>query len=173
MTNDSAVICRLFFALWPDHCTRTSLVRLQQPLADRLMHAEDLHITMAFLGQQPASLLPVLHRLAQQLPRFDLTLRMDRIGYFPRSRIAWLGMQLVPTPLVALHDALHAALAQQGVRSAQHGSFTPHVTLARDAPPPLPIEIEPIAWRVGKLVLVQSISVAQGVRYRVLQEGGV
>jgi 2'-5' RNA ligase len=168
MAIDKAETLRLFYALWPDEATRTALSRLQEPLAGRKMHPRDLHITLAFLGQQPTSLLPLLQILLRQLPPPDLRLELDRIGYFPRSRIVWIGMHSVPDALIALHQALHSALAQQGIHSVQHGSFTPHVTLARDAPEPPQSSFEPLHWHADHMVLVQSVSAPEAERYRVL-----
>lgn len=168
MAFDNTTSLRLFYALWPDEATRIALTRLQEPLAGRKMHRQDLHITLAFLGQQPASLLPDLQALLRQLPPPELDLQLDRIGYFPRSRIVWAGMQSVPEALLVLHDALATMLSQLGVRSVQHGCFTPHVTLARDAPAPSESAIEAVSWHANRIVLVQSISAPEAERYRVL-----
>jgi 2'-5' RNA ligase len=168
MAIDKPEILRLFYALWPDESTRTALTRLQASLAGRMMHRQDLHITLAFLGQQPATLLPLLHAILRQLPQPDVRLQLDRIGYFPRSRIVWAGMDSVPDALSELHDELGLRLAENGIRSVQHGSFTPHVTLARDAPAPTMSPLDPVQWHANRMVLVQSVNATQAERYRVL-----
>lgn len=162
---------RLFYALWPDAGVRDALAQLQQPLAGRQMHREDLHLTLAFLGAQPAALLPELLAILAALPQPDLTLRLDCIGYFSSSHIAWVGMRSTPVALVAWRDALLAQLARHGIDGAARGAFTPHVTLARNAARPDAIAIEAIAWHACRCVLVESMpSLAQenGARYRVL-----
>lgn len=55
---------RLFFALWPDAATGDALSRtgklLHQHWGGRLMRADTLHITLAFLGRTPVEQLDVL-----------------------------------------------------------------------------------------------------------------
>jgi 2'-5' RNA ligase len=159
---------RLFYALWPDATTRDALARLQRPLAGRQMHPEDLHLTLAFLGAQPAALLPELLAILAALPQPDLALRFECLGYFPSSRIAWAGMQSTSAALLSLRAALLAQLARHGMAGAARGTFTPHVTLARNAAPPESAAIEPITWHADRCVLVESLAQENGARYRVL-----
>lgn len=159
---------RLFYALWPDASTRDALTRLQQPLAGRKMHRADLHLTLAFLGAQPAALLPELLAILAALPKPDMALRLECLGYFPSSRIVWAGLQSTPAALLSLREALLAQLARHGISGAARGTFTPHVTLARNAAPPESVAIEPITWHADRCVLVESVAEENGVRYRVL-----
>ena len=49
------------------------------------------------------------------------------------------------------------ALARQALAPRfEHDRFTPHVTLARQAPPPASQDFAPIAWQADELVLVES-----------------
>lgn len=159
---------RLFFALWPDVPTREALLCLQDPLEGRKLLPQDLHLTLAFLGAQPADLLPALQTILQDLKPVALELCLDRIGYFPNSRIAWAGMASAPAGLISLHEALLAKLNRAGIDGAARGAFTPHVTLARNAPPPQIRRFEPIHWQASHLALVESLSPCTGVRYRQL-----
>lgn len=168
MMAESTQSLRLFYALWPCASTRMALTQLQPPLAGRQTHHEDLHLTLAFLGAQPASRLPALHDILTALPTPSMALQLDRIGYFPNSRIAWAGMQSTPAALSSLRENLLAQLAGHGINGAARGAFTPHVTLARNAPPPEPVAINPIHWQAQQLVLVESLTQDNGVRYRIL-----
>jgi len=87
---------RLFYALWPDKATRDALANLQLSIRGRIILPQNLHITLAFLGDQPVWLLPTLRTILEGLnfPRIDL--KIDRIGFFARSRIAWAGMGKQP-----------------------------------------------------------------------------
>jgi 2'-5' RNA ligase len=164
-TTDSL---RLFFALWPDDETRTALMQLQAPLQGRRIAYDNLHLTLAFLGQQPASVLPDLKQILTHLPPSPSTLTLDRIGYFNRNRIAWAGMHDVPDTLLKLQQELADALVRHGIAFDNQHGFKPHVTLARDATLPPDIIFTPVVWRASQVALVQSATRAGGASYRVL-----
>jgi len=159
---------RLFFALWPDDSTRTALAQLQGRMHGRLVPYGNLHLTLSFLGTQPASRLPLLTELMHQLPPALPMLTLDRVGYFPRKRIAWAGMHQVPETLRALHHALQQALRHEEISFDHQQNFKPHVTLARDASLPPDIDFNTIAWPANRIALVQSATQAGGSVYQVL-----
>lgn len=149
---------KLFFALWPDEEARQALARLQQPVRGRLIPPEKLHLTMAFLGQQPAAALPALRAIlaASTLPALALTI--DCYGYFQRPRIAWAGMRAPPPALLAAQAELMARLEAAGFSAATHGAFKPHITLAREAKQaPGEFNAAPVLWRGARLALVESM----------------
>lgn len=159
---------RLFYALWPDDATRTELMQIQTNFHGRMTRYENLHITLAFLGEQPATLLPALKEILNQLPKSPMALTLDRLGYFPRNRIAWVGMHDAPDALFTLQSELVQALVQQGVSFDNRPSFKPHITLARDASPPPDVVFTPISWQANQVALVQSKAQPDGISYRVL-----
>jgi len=159
---------RLFFALWPDDATRTELMRLQASIRGRLIPYSNLHLTLAFLGQQPAALVPDLQEILSRLAAETANLKLDRVGYFSRTHIAWAGTHETPQELLQLAQELTLALAQHGIRLNNPRDFTPHITLARDAAPPQDFNFEPIAWRAHQAALVQSDTMPEGSVYRVL-----
>lgn len=159
---------RLFYALWPDDATRTKLMQLQASMHGRMTRYENLHITLAFLGQQPAGSLPALKEVLARLPRTAMTLTIDRLGYFTKNRIAWVGMHDAPADLFTVQRTLAQALAQQNVSFDNRPDFKPHITLVRDAAPPPDIVFTPITWRANQAVLVQSLTQPNGSGYRVL-----
>ncbi|WP_051293667.1 RNA 2',3'-cyclic phosphodiesterase [Pseudoduganella violaceinigra] len=150
---------KLFFALWPDEEARQALVRLQQPVRGRLIPPEKLHLTMAFLGQQPAAALPALLEIlhASSVPPMELAL--DCYGYFKRPQIAWAGMRVAPPALLAAQAELMQRLEAAGFSAATHGEFKPHVTLAREAKQaPGAFSGAPVLWRVAGLALLESMA---------------
>lgn len=165
--NDTA---RLFYALWPDEATRAHLTHLQEAVIGRKVSPEHLHLTLAFLGSQAKSLLPMLAALLEKLPGQRFTLHIDRYGYFSKPRVAWVGPSETPAPLHDLQQRLVQTLDKARVSLKAEGQFRPHVTLARDAnsldKPFAPM----IPWRVGKILLVQSIPVRGGVIYSPIVE---
>ena len=159
---------RLFYALWPDQATRSALARLQAGVAGRPVQAGNLHLTLAFLGMQSRALLPQLEQILSQLASPVIELAVDRLGYFPKNKIAWAGMQQVPEPLAILQQGLSTALLQQQIRFDQQSRFQPHITLARAAQMPGDSACTPIIWRADHLALVQSTTRADGPQYRIL-----
>lgn len=169
---DAAPQLRLFFALWPDAATRAALAGLQRPPGRQAggvpVAPENLHLTMAFLGMQPAHLLPAIGTVLNRLTLPDMTLQVDRYGYFPRARIAWAGMSRPPEALVALHEDLGTAIRQCGIGYDQPSAFRPHITLMRHAAQGCASDPAPVCWRTPQLALVQSDTTPGGPVYRVL-----
>lgn len=161
---------RLFFALWPDAASRAALARLQTLVEGRLVPPPNLHLTLAFLGQQPDAALAPLSTLLDGLTLTPMDLELDRLGHFARQGAAWAGMSAPPPALLALQLELMTALERAGFTPASHGAFRPHVTLARHAPAPRGDGCGPVRWRAGTLALVASG--ADDGRYRVLRARG-
>src|SRR5271169_5368820 len=86
---------RVFFALWPDAALRTTMADLAREVArasgGRPTAADRIHLTLAFLGEQPADRVETLRRLGGGLRARAFTLALDALGGFPRTGIAWLG----------------------------------------------------------------------------------
>jgi 2'-5' RNA ligase len=159
---------RLFYALWPDDRTRHALMELQAPLQGRKVRFANLHLTLAFLGQQPHETLAALKGVLADLRRISIPLAIDRIGYFTRSKIAWAGMHETPPQLISLQREVAVALAKRQITLDGAAAFRPHITLARDAPPPEDLPFTPFTWKATQVALVESTNQADGVHYRVL-----
>lgn len=161
---------RLFYALWPDEATRAVLIKLQASVQGRITPAEDLHLTLTFLGAQPCAALPALQTLIAKLPAAAITLNLDCLGHFPKGGIFWAGLRRTPDTLDALRQALLAALAQQNIAIKQSMHFKPHITLARDAAAIAAQDVTPISilWRADHIALVQSNSGGNAPRYSLL-----
>jgi 2'-5' RNA ligase len=148
---------KLFFALWPDEDTRAALARLQPLAPGRAIAPAKLHLTLAFLGQQPAAALAPLLAILEGLAVPELPLRVDCLGYFQRPRIAWAGMTAPPPALLAMQAELMAKLEAAGFSAATHGQFKPHVTLAREAKSaPSAAHFDPVPWHAREVALVES-----------------
>lgn len=159
---------RLFYALWPDDATRAALREIQATMQGKISRYENLHMTLAFLGQQPATLLPALTDILAHLPALELTMTLDHVGSFTRNRIAWAGTREAPPALHALHRHLVQALGEHRVAFDGKSVFRPHITLARDTAAPPDRPFTPIRWRADHAVLVKSTLRADGPVYEVL-----
>lgn len=160
---------RLFFALLPPAEVRARIEALQEGLdfAARREPAERFHLTVAFLGEVPERRLDRL-RAAVSMPVPSMTLRFDRLGWFPRARVAWLGFGTPPSALVRFQAALAAELSASGQR-LERRRWHPHLTLYRDMRmPPATMSLEPVEWQVDGLHLVESRLHETGPEYHSL-----
>lgn len=124
---------------------RIAMVKWRLPAA-AWVRSETQHLTFAFLGEQPESLLPTLTRLVESkladIPSFEGRLRGS--GFFPNprhARVGWVGA----TPeekFRAVADAVRVAVKAAGIE-LDLADFRPHLTLfrIRDPWPPACIEV--------------------------------
>lgn len=167
---------RLFFALWPDGMSRSALDRtgkwLHRHWGGRRMHAETIHLTLAFLGETPAERLDALLACADGIRMSGYELVLDQAGYWRHNRIGWLGTTQVPpghSGLVrALNDAVRTARAPIDVRP-----HFPHVTLLRNSGGGAVPACTPVVWPARDFVLVRSRRGATGAGYEVLRRWGL
>jgi 2'-5' RNA ligase len=165
---------RLFFALWQDEATRAALHRSTRAMArhsgGKPVPPENFHLTLAFLGSVPEARCPDVLAAGAQLSLPQLTLLLDRFGYFQAPQVLWIGPSVDTEELRAfvgrLWQQLAAAHAPADVRP-----FHPHVSIARkvSAPPQL-APPRPVSWAVSRFALVESETHPAGARYRVVAE---
>ena len=101
--------------------------------------AENLHVTLAFLGEREESAVPelaaILRESARETPVFPLS--VTGFGCFPKARVLYASLEY-SAELNSLATRLRRRLSLAGESFAGE-PFTPHVTLARkvrlEAPP--------------------------------------
>lgn len=166
---------RLFFALWPDEGVRAQLGRWSRELhavcGGRPTRAENLHLTLAFLGSVEEARVAEVERAADAVAPLSVSLLLDEPGYWKHNRIAWAGASVVPRELEAFVAELRGALVRSRTAFDSKG-FVSHVTLLRDAREPRTVpQLAPIEWRLDGFALVQSValpsSLGGGSRYEV------
>ena len=132
------------------------------------MRRENLHVTLAFLGNIPADRLAVAEAAADAIavPAFDVEL--DRVGWWKHNRIVWAGCTTAPARLTELAVRLGAGLRAAGF-ALDERPFAVHATLLRNARCAAPETrlAPPVAWRAGEFVLAESVAGADGSRYAV------
>lgn len=165
---------RLFVALDLPEAHRREIARRSAGLAARLpparwVPADNLHLTLVFLGATAEERLPDLR--AALAPAFagrgPLRLEVAGAGTFPPgrpARIAWVGLRGGPE-LLALQGRVAAAAADCLGLEPERRPFHPHVTLARPR--------KPWSRRAGEElersfagVLGEPFAVEEGVLYR-------
>ena len=163
---------RLFFAVWPDEQTRLRLTHAASGLlrrgGGRPVPPANFHLTLAFLGNVEPARLPDIEAAGDRCQGEPFTITLDRLGFWRRSRILWLGASEVPGPLRALAETLWSSLDACGFERERR-TFHPHVTLARRAAPLRRAGTPaPIAWSVDGFSLVESVAGQRGSQYEVL-----
>lgn len=166
---------RLFFALWPDAETQNALAEHARQALDRRrarrMPAENLHITLAFLGEVDAATRACAEAAAARVAAEPFELSIDRLGYWPRKGLLWAGPSTTPPALERLAADLGEVLAADCGFEREQRAFKAHLTLARKVPKMPPrMAIEPVDWAVERFVLVASETGPEGATYTVVGE---
>ena len=142
---------RLFFALELPSAVQKQIVQWRATHfpedAGRPVAADNLHLTLAFLGEVSAE---------------------KQRGL--RSRVVWLGTRQPPRGLLQLASMLRAQAARSGCYQSPQ-PFHPHITLWRDARQAVPIPAPGFRWTfpVNEFVLYESSFSRGRTRYTALE----
>lgn len=165
---------RLFFALWPDAVHRDSIYKATRQAVKasggKPVPLENFHITLAFLGSLVPAEAAIAREVADGLRCEPFDLSLDRLGFWPKPRVVWLGASLVPEAARSLAMELASGLRGRGLK-LDIKPFMPHVTLARKVSKPGEFgPLTPVQWPVSTLVLVRSVTHPAGSEYSVLEK---
>jgi len=169
--GEAAATVRLFFALWPPEDIQGRLASWAGDAAGRgrVMPRENLHLTLAFLGDTDAARLPGLTSRAASVRFVPFRLPLDRIGYWKHNRIIWCGAGEEPQALNDLVEGLRTQLDAAGIRYDRR-TFVSHVTLVRNATGISPASVwVPLVWDAADFAMVNSTRVDGRISYQVLQ----
>ena len=162
---------RLFAALQPSQEVLESLASVQACLRARGVSARyldpaNLHMTLAFIGQWPDDVSPLLPSVPQ-----PFSLRLSRLGLFPEADVLWAGVE-TSGELDALVALVRQRLDDNSI-PYDRKPFVPHITLARK--PRLPhdglLEELPVphaVMTVRDVCLYRSDHLPQGMAYTVI-----
>lgn len=165
---------RLFFAIELPGEVREHLIHWRAaqfpPEAGRPVAADNLHLTLAFLGDVSAEKQHALTQLAGRIRQPGFTLKLDDAGQWLRSRVVWLGMRQPPRGLLQLANMLRAQAARSGCHQSPQ-PFHPHITLLRDAGHAVSIPPPGFGWSfpVTEFGLYSSSFMRGRTRYTQLQ----
>jgi 2'-5' RNA ligase len=159
---------RVFFALLPGARERELLASVARLCAERSggrgVQADNLHVTLAFIGEVGAPQVDALCGLANGIAFAPFTLCFDRVQFRRRQQMVWIGCRETPPALQQLVSALHLGLAGQGFRTESR-PFVTHVTAVRRARRAPRVDIEPIEAALTGFCLMRSHVEDAGVRY--------
>ena len=176
--SDTTSFVRLFFALWPQEEVREQLAWLATRIADqcggRCVQPENLHLTLAFIGQIDRSIVPVLCQIGPAIHCTAFDLLLDRLHYWKKGNIISAGISQPCPELVVLVQDLRNQFSAVGIR-CDTVKFVPHVTLVRNVKQEpvqgyFPETIPPIAWTAIRWSLVQSRLTPHGPIYQSLAD---
>ncbi|MCB1853870.1 MAG: RNA 2',3'-cyclic phosphodiesterase [Pseudomonadales bacterium] len=146
----------------------------QFPASGRPVPPANFHITLAFLGSLPVAALERLETsvdgwLAEH-PLCGDTLLLDRLGYWPRPGVYWLGASAWPEGLTQLARKLGRLGSAVGA-PRERRSLQPHVTLFRscDRAPPAPSGLPAFRFAYSHFTLFESQRGRAGMHYRPLR----
>ncbi|WP_425043352.1 RNA 2',3'-cyclic phosphodiesterase [Primorskyibacter sp. S87] len=123
---------RSFIAINPGEDTGRALCALQSRLpAGRPVPGHNLHLTLAFLDDQPEERLEELHYELEQIEASCFEVQPAGLGWFGRSTPNLIYADLEPSPaLQDLHARVVRAVHVVGIQT-KLSRFRPHITLAR------------------------------------------
>lgn len=153
---------RCFLAAWPDAPTRLALGAVLDDVRLRIAHrraarVEDLHLTLAFIGDLDDEDAKLIARTVALTPLKAFDLQLDRLGFFREAGVLWAGTgDAGSAPLLELGNRARGLLDQMNV-DYDRRALKPHVTLLRGV---RQFDCEkilaPICWRLDAIALYRS-----------------
>ncbi|MGB5579263.1 MAG: RNA 2',3'-cyclic phosphodiesterase [Woeseia sp.] len=167
---------RVFFGLWPSERQREAL---RDPIKAAVGGLEgDLtlrgnwHVTLVFLGAMADARIADLAQAASAIEVEPFRVRLDRLEYWPRPRIACLLATSVPPALLTLQQQLETLAITFGHAPEEH-VYRPHLTVARNTRPFVSARLaQPIMLEWSGFELLESVSGSRGLQYSPLKQGG-
>jgi 2'-5' RNA ligase len=171
---------RLFIAVNCDDETKAKLLAIRdcikaQSVKGNFSRPENLHLTLAFLGETPQEQIPAISQIitktATQPPVVSFALNFTHTGYFKHSNkeLWWIGADNKDPSLGTLTDLrrkLAAGLTEAGIKF-DNRSFNPHITLGREIKHAAPINLPEtkIVMPVNRISLMKSEHVEKRLVY--------
>jgi len=165
---------RLFFALWPDEAMRQQIKRSSKTLlrhgGGRPVNPENIHFTLAFLGNIDDQQRECVEQVANQVHLSPFEFTIDVAGHWSKPRVLWIGPGEMPEVLVTLASELRDGAIACGIEMDMR-PYRAHMTLMRKvARAREDMSIHPFAWKAHSFVLVKSVTHQEGVKYEVIRE---
>jgi len=175
---------RLFVALDPPEAVRSALGAWSaEALSDpalRPVPAENLHVTLAFLGSRPArEVEPIAEAVRESAGPAPLVELLDPVARPPRGRARLFALPALSPGTEMLQATLAERLLAAGLYEPEKRPFWPHLTIARvrgegrgsrrpmavrNSPKELPRALEEAFYGV-RMTLYRSVLQPSGARY--------
>lgn len=161
---------RCFFALELKHQDKQVLsewLSLQPLPFGRIIPTQNLHITLAFMGQIPKSKIKSLISTGDSIDLPEFSVNVNQWGYFEAAKTLWLGTSEDKD----LQDA-RSEFSDSDINQTKGYAYIPHISVMRAVttlpnfklltPPNFDIDL-------NHFCLYESISDAEGSRYELLE----
>jgi RNA 2',3'-cyclic 3'-phosphodiesterase len=177
---------RLFIAIAIPEDVRETLAQCIRELRGvapdaKWVRAENLHVTLKFLGETDPAKLPAIQRQLASINHMEpVSCNFHGLGFFPNQRyprVFWVGME-TSVRMILLAENIDEEMNEIGFPLDKR-AFTPHLTLARLDPPGMPPQLAAAAKqneerRFGSLTanefhLVESKLKPTGAEYTTIQ----
>jgi RNA 2',3'-cyclic 3'-phosphodiesterase len=163
---------RLFFSLKFTSEQQQQLLQYQtQALAlsntARAVAADNLHLTLFFLGQVDELSKQQLLAAAEQICAVRFRLTLDYLACFSKPKILYLAPSHIPSELSALQQQLAKVCKAQGFDD-MHDHYRPHITLARHGLYDGTVAVTPLSLDLSEFALYVSENQHGKVQYRPL-----
>lgn len=174
-------------AMFQDELTARVDQRFDGDIRLRTVDAENIHITLKFLGDTPPEMVPVIGDTLEELcePLFPFDVHCQNVGAFPNiksPRILWAGLDDEGAEVMTLLQThVERDLHELGI-DRDRRDYHPHVTLARIKSRKRP-SFESLLQRyddvsfgksfINDIVLYESHLDHNGPQYRVIQRYGL
>ena len=161
---------RLFLAFWPNEQQLEKLHELQCDYVGwgREVLPENFHVTLLFLGNISYDVTDCFVQHLHDISVQPFRMKLDRLGYFDKTKIFWVGPTNVPQELESLYKSVRNCAQYCGI-SKLSKRYVPHVSLLRNSEIPISNpDFVPIEWQVDEFHLVESRLDKDGARYYTL-----
>lgn len=170
---------RLFFGLELPEPVKQRLLSVQRPVEGaRWQRADQLHLTLVFLGSVEAQRLADVREVARNLPLKSFELTVTGLGCFgdpDRPKNLWAGVRPMEE-LAGLQSMLRQRLAFSGF-ALEKRAFRPHITVARFSKEPGSVrkllqKYQPFdggTFLVDRFALLESVIREQGSDYHIIE----
>ncbi|NVJ59541.1 MAG: RNA 2',3'-cyclic phosphodiesterase [Gammaproteobacteria bacterium] len=164
---------RLFFAIDIDDSTRQSLDAWSQSinLNGRRVPSDNYHITLQFLGNiSNHQVFDVIDTIEQ--PNFSpFHITFSNTGYYPKNEILFLDVEEGKEQISSIAKYINRSLQNLNFIKREKRNFHPHLTIAREAKPPVDFNCDaPIRMLVKFISLMESITIKSGVYYETVEQ---
>jgi len=159
---------RCFIAAWPDEPTRLELSSALDDVSRRVEHrrvsrVDDLHLTLAFIGELADDVAFELSDTIQTLRFKPFTWQLDTLRFFKEVGVVWLGSETT-RPMATLAGRVRAMLDRMNV-AYDSRPLAPHVTLLRGVTNFVSEKVPPIRWHIRSIGLYRSAPARYASQY--------
>jgi RNA 2',3'-cyclic 3'-phosphodiesterase len=169
---------RLFFALWPQRARQDALAEAAHEIiracGGRAIPAQNLHVTLAFLGSVPEEnvgrVQDVAIGVAGEFNGKRAYIALDAAEHWKKAHLLCATVRsLSDRTAYTLAETLKSRLTTASF-APDLKPFRPHVTLARKVAHPIPtMDMTSVVWEFDDFALIDSQPGKEGSVYRVLR----